>query len=314
MKHYAFSIGLFLAYIIGMTAFMVWQGIGLAPDRYAFVLLLGSLLVKKTRSFILDWLPFLLILISYDFLRGFADNLSQRVHFQELIDAELAIFGYLPTAKLQQLLYNPQNHQWYDYLSTVIYFLHFALPLTFGFILWVINKSYFRQFITGILLLSYAAWITYMAYPAAPPWLAQKQGYISGVQKVMDTTSRTFPTKIDLPTIYHRFNPNPVAAIPSLHAAYPLLVLLYALRFFKLKGLLFLPYVPAVWFSIVYLGEHYVIDVIIGALYAVIFYVLAKEILHHVKFRKIIIRFLGLDKVSRNIKAFVLNKVYSDQS
>lgn len=86
MRHRIFNISLFVIYIVGMTALMIWQGVGIAPDRYAFVLLLASLLVKRTRSFILDWIPFLFILISYDFLRGFADNLGQRVNFLELIE------------------------------------------------------------------------------------------------------------------------------------------------------------------------------------------------------------------------------------
>jgi hypothetical protein len=284
-QHRVLNFGLFAFYIIAMTALMIWQGVGLAPDRYAFVLLLGSLLVRRTRSFLLDWMPFLFILLSYDFLRGFADNLGSRVHLQELIDYERMLFGGIPTADLQAALYNPNNLQWYDYMATVFYFLHFALPLGFGFLLWIYNRSYFRQFTTGILLLSYAAWMTYIAYPAVPPWMAARDGHLDGVVKIMDRSSRAFPTKIDLPTVYYRFNPNPVAAIPSLHAAYPLLVLLFALRFFKKRALFFVPYVLAVWFSIVYLGEHYVIDVVLGALYAIIFYVLAKEVLHTVKFQ-----------------------------
>lgn len=233
------------------------------------MLLLASLLVKKTRAFILDWLPFLFILLSYDFLRGFADNLGQRVNYLELIRAEKAIFGIIPTIQLQNLFWTG-SAGFLDYLSTIFYFLHFALPLSFGFLLWLYNRSYFKQFVTGLLLLSYGAWVTFIIYPAAPPWMALPQ-----VHKIIDVTLQAFPDKWDLPSIYHNFNPNQVAAMPSLHAAYPLLVLLFALSFFKLKGLIFLPYVLATWFSLVYLGEHYVVDVIGGAIYAIIFFFVA---------------------------------------
>lgn len=281
MKHRIFNISLFVVYISGMTALMIWQGVGIAPDRYAFVLLLASLLVKRTRSFILDWTPFLFILLSYDFLRGLADNLGQRVHFLELIDWEGRLFGQIPTITLQSFFYNPAKTSWLDYLATVFYFLHFALPLSFGFILWMTNKSYFRHFVTGILLLSYAAWITFILYPSAPPWLASDQGYLPKVYRILDTTLSAFPDKWDLPTIYHQFNPNPVAAIPSLHAAYPLLVLLFAFRFFGSQALPFLFYLIGVWISIVYLGEHYVIDIIIGAIYAIVFYTITLRV--HIK-------------------------------
>lgn len=162
-----------------------------------------------------------------------------------------------------------------DYFATMFYFLHFALPLSFGFILWLYNRGYFRQFVTGILLLSYAAWGTFLIYPAAPPWMAAEQEYLPGVQKILDVTLRAFPDKWNLPSVYHNFNPNLVAAMPSLHGAYPLLILLFALRFFKLKALFFLPYVLLTWFSLVYLGEHYVIDILAGVLYALVFYFVA---------------------------------------
>ena len=272
MKHRVFNISLFVVYIVAITALMIWQGIGIDPSRYVFVLLLASLFVKKTRVFILDWLPFLFILLSYDFLRGFADNLGQRVDFLGLIEAEERIFGMIPTIELQKLFFSLSSASFLDYLATIFYFLHFALPLAFGFMLWLYNRSYFKQFVTGILLLSYMGWITFLIYPAAPPWLASNEGYIPKVHKIIDSTLTAFPDRWDLPSIYHNFNPNPVAAMPSLHGAYPLLVLLFAIKFFKNKALPFVPYCLGVWFSLVYLGEHYVVDILAGAIYALIFY------------------------------------------
>ena len=167
-----------------MTALMIWQGVGIAPDRYAFVLLFASLLVKKTRSFILDWIPFLFILISYDFLRGFADNLGQRVNFLGLIELEQKFFWEIPTITLQNLFYKEGSLSWLDFLSALFYFLHFALPLAFGYLLWLINRGYFKQFVTAILLLSYSAWFTFLIYPAAPPWMAGNEGYLPKVYKI----------------------------------------------------------------------------------------------------------------------------------
>lgn len=258
-----------------MTAVMIWQGIGIDPSRYAFVLLLASLLVKRTKSFILDWSPFLFILLSYDFLRGFADNLGLRVNYLDLINLEPKIGGEIPTIFLQKLLYNPLQFSFLDFLSTIFYFLHFALPLSFGFILWLINRGYFRHFVTGILLLSYTAWVTFLIYPAAPPWLAYSDGYLPKVYRILDTTLGVFPDRWNLPSIYHSFNPNPVAAMPSLHAGYPVLIFLFALKFFQKKALLFGLYVLGVFFTLVYLGEHYVIDLIGGTIYAAVCYFIA---------------------------------------
>ncbi len=311
-KHRLFNFAVFIIYIVGMTALMIWQGIGIAPDRYAFVLLLAALLVKKTRAFLLDWIPFLFILISYDFLRGFADNLDGRVHFIEPINWDKFLFlGKLPTVYLQNLFYHPSNLQFYDYLATMFYFLHFALPLAFGFLIWMNNRTRFREFVTSILILSYSAWITYIVFPSAPPWMAGEQGYIQGVSKILDKTLQAFPEKLSLPTIYHNFNPNPVAAIPSLHAAYPFLILILCVSYFGKKGLYFIPYVLGVWISIVYLGEHYVSDILIGAVYAAFSYILAIKLLHNVKFRNALVENLPLEafrKRSRKLILFIERK------
>lgn len=271
-KLHGLNIGFFIAYILGITALMVWQGIGITPDRYTFVLVLPILFIHKTRKFLMDWTPFVFILISYDFFRGIAGNINPNVHFLEPAALEKNIFGQLPTITLQNIFYTQGKIHWYDFLAAILYFLHFALPLAFAFILWLKNRNYFKQFVASLILLSYAAFATYVIYPAAPPWFSEKSGYISGVTKILDNTLQYFPQKLDLPTIYHSLNPNLVAAIPSLHAAYPLLVFLYALKFFKNKAFYFLPYVLTVWVSIIYLGEHYAIDIIIGAIYAIIFY------------------------------------------
>ncbi|MCL5784955.1 MAG: phosphatase PAP2 family protein [Patescibacteria group bacterium] len=292
MKHRLFTFSLFFTYITVMTILMISQGQGFAPARYILVLLLGSLLVKRARNFVLDWSPFLFILISYDFLRVFVKSLILDVsYFQIPLDQKF--FGFIPTVTLQQRFFNPESPSWYDFLGTLLYFLHFALPVCFAFLLWTDNKKHFREFVTGISLLSYAAWITYMIFPTAPPWMAAENGYLPGVHKVMSTTLGVFAHKIDLATVYQNLNPNPIAAFPSMHASYPFLVFLFAWRFFKTKALLFFPYVLAVWLAVIYMGEHYFVDVVSGITYTLFFYLLSTEVLHRINWQKLQKKILG---------------------
>lgn len=278
MSRYLYLI-IFIVYIVVMTAVMIWQGVGIAPDRYAMILLVGSLLIKRTRQFLMDWIPFLFILIAYDFLRGFSDNLNSRVHISELVEWEKALLGFIPTQWLQEKFFHLGSLQWYDYLATIFYFLHFALPLSFGYLLWLKSRVSFRQFVLVLLLMSYGAWVSFLAYPAAPPWYAHNLGFLPEITKILDQTLGSFPEKIALPTIYHQLNPNQVAAIPSMHAGYPTLVLLFSLSFWGWRALVFLPYVLAVFLSTIYLGEHYAIDLIFGMIYAVGFFFLGKLVL-----------------------------------
>lgn len=270
MVYHKVNIGFFILYMVLMTTLMIYSGVGITPDRYALVLILGSLFIHKTRRFLIDFLPFLFILISYDFLRSLAPFLNPRVHYQEMIDFDKILFGTNPTIFLQNNFYTQGKISWIDYFSIMFYFLHFALPLAFGFILWIKKRDFFKKFSTAILILSYSAFFTFVLFPAAPPWLAERKGYLPGVVKIVDVILKSFPDKLHLPSIYHNFNPNQVAAMPSLHAAYPLLILFLGVKFFGKKWWWFTFYVLGCWFSLVYLGEHYVADIALGVIYTII--------------------------------------------
>lgn len=287
MTYHKVNIVFFVLYMVLMTAVMIWQGIGITPDRYALVLILGSLFVGKTRKFLIDWLPFLFILISYDFLRSLAPTLNPRVHYLEMIDFDKWMFGTNPTIFLQNTFYHSGQINWIDLMAIFFYFLHFALPLGFAFILWLKNRLYFKRFSNALLILSYGAFITFVIFPAAPPWLAAREGYLPGVIKIVDVILNLFPEKLDLPTIYANFNPNSVAAVPSLHGAYPLLVLFFAVKFFGKIGLFFIPFLLGTWFSLIYLGEHYAVDIILGIIYTVIVYYLTLLLSKHRWFNQV---------------------------
>ncbi len=82
-------------------------------------------------------------------------------------------------------------------------------------------------------------------------------------------------------SLYFIATPLTIGILAATHGIYPKFTFIIAsapsfcafcLSFFKWKGLLFLPYVLGVWISLVYLGEHYVVDVLAGALYATLFF------------------------------------------
>lgn len=272
------ATGIFVAYMGIATVVMLVQGIEILPDRWVALLLIGTLAVGRARRFLMDWLPFLFLLVSYDYLRGFADDVDPRVHVLDQIHADTALFGVVPSAGLQALFLGP-TPRWYDVAATAVYFVHFVLPLGFATIVWLRRRSEFGQFVASLTLLSYAAWVTYVLYPAAPPWLASHWGAVDGVTRVLDRMLLYMPVRFDLPTVYHALDANAVAAIPSLHAAYPMLVLLFAIRVFGRRGLVLLPYVLAAWVAAVYLGEHYVVDLLVGGAYAAVAFVIAPRVL-----------------------------------
>ncbi|HYW22635.1 MAG TPA: phosphatase PAP2 family protein [Terriglobales bacterium] len=268
------AFGLYMALT---TALLIGLGVPLPPDRYFLVLLVPVLFIRRARAFVLDWSPFLLLLFSYEFLRGLAGRVGQ-VHYLLALRFDERVFGTAPTVWLQQHFAHSTPAP-YDYVAAVLYLLHFVAPLTFAFTLWMRSREEFARFTSSFLVLSYAALATFVVFPAAPPWLASRHGYLPDVHEQVGVVLSAFPSHFDLPTVYQLFDPNQVAAIPSLHAAYPLLLVLFACRFFGARALLLAPYVLGVWVAVVYMGEHYIFDVAVGAVYSVAAFVMTDHVL-----------------------------------
>lgn len=273
-RHHKTTLILPIGYFLIISVFLIWHGAFFSPDLFFVVALFAALILGRSKQFIRDWSVPVILLLSYDYLRGLAPKLTESVNIYPMIYFDKTIFGELPTNSLQSIFYSSGSVHWYDYLGTVLYMSHFIVPMLIGFIFWIKDKEYFRNYFLALLILSYGAFITYIIFPAMPPWMASQQGLIPEVTKIMDKVFVSFAEPLNLPSVYRIVSANMVAAVPSLHAAYPLLTLLFLVKKFKLKGLLFLPYVFGIWFSIVYFGEHYVFDIAIGVLYAVLSYVL----------------------------------------
>ena len=276
-KYHKTTIFLPVAYFVIVSGFLIWHGTWFSPDHFFVVAILVALILGRSKEFIRDWSVPVMLLLSYDYLRGLVPKLTQEVNIYPMINFDKAIFGSLPTNSLQGLLYSQGAVRWYDYLGTILYMSHFITPMVIGFIFWVKDRSLFRSYFLALLLLSYSGFVTYFIFPAMPPWMAAQQGIIPEVSKVMDQVFASFARPLDLPSVYKMVSPNLVAAVPSLHAAYPLLTFFFIARKYKAWSLLVLTYVFAIWFSIVYFGEHYVFDIVIGALYAVIIFSLVAK-------------------------------------
>jgi len=281
-SHGTLVVVIFLAYMAIAAGLYVWRGASFTPDRWLVLLLLGALVMGRAMAFLRDWIPVVLLIAGYEMMRKLAWQLVEQqdryVHVRELIDADRAIFGgQLPTLWLQGRLYTPGQVHWYDYVAMLFYALHFVFPLAFAFLLWLTHKERFWQFTLAFLVMTYAAFAFFLWYPAGPPWFAEQYGYLSGVQwpfgQAFEAMVPQQYDNFDTFKIWDNVSGNPVAAMPSLHASFPWLVLLFAVKFYGRRGLLFLPYSPILWFSIVYLGHHWVVDVLAGVAWATVSFV-----------------------------------------
>ncbi len=230
------------------------------------------LLIRRGRKFFWDWSPPLFLILGYDYLRGLVPHLTDRVNIWPMIQFDQFFFGTLPTITLQHWLFIDGIIHWYDYYLVILYFLHFVIPMIIALLFWFTGKTLFKQYMAGMVVLSYMAFFTYWAFPAMPPWMASQQGFIPMIAKIMEQTLAHFAHPISLPTVYKFFGANLIAAVPSLHAGYPFITWLFIRKKWKKFSWVFFIYVLSIWFGIVYLGEHYVFDIVIAVVYCLIAY------------------------------------------
>ena len=237
--------------------------LSVSPERLLLLMLIAALVLGRARLFLADWVPFLVLFLSYEYLRGLGGKFGMPIHDVTSLERVLA-FGQVPSLVLQQAFYHAGSVSWYDIGATMFYFLHFAFPLILGYLFWIIDRRTFLRFSRALIGMAFAAFIFYLFVPVAPPWKA-----VPGVVKIID---HTLPSFTDLPgvpvpaTVYHWLTPNAYAAMPSLHAADALIVgvsMALACRHWWSKTI-WLLWPAWVWFAVMATGNHFWLDCMAG--------------------------------------------------
>ncbi|MGH7741610.1 MAG: phosphatase PAP2 family protein [Candidatus Eiseniibacteriota bacterium] len=211
------------------------------------------------------------VLFAYDAIHNQLGALLPRAHTLTQIRVDEALFGTpLPAVAMQRALYSQANPHWWDFAALAVYSTHFIVVTLIALVLWTRSRARYLRFMTWFVGLTTLGFITYVLYPAVPPWLASQRGDLAHTHRVV----RELWDHLGCHTIASMFSGanvrvNDVAAIPSLHAAYPVMI---AMCFWRRSGpavravLMFYP--PAMAVALVYTGEHFVFDIILGWLYA----------------------------------------------
>jgi membrane-associated phospholipid phosphatase len=225
-----------------------------------------------------DFLPVIAFLYAYDLLRGAADGLFAHVYELPQLRVDEWLFGGIaPTVRLQRALWTPGHPHVWDYFGFIVYLTYFIVPVTVAAVLWRKAPRAFHRYVSLWIGLSFAALATYALYPASPPWLASRHGLLPHVVRITPYMSRHMG--VDLTRVMgSQAFVNKVAAVPSLHAATALLIgLFFWSRTTRWRWVLVL-YPLAMAASLVYLGEHYVSDVLLGWVYAVVVFVVGNRL------------------------------------
>jgi membrane-associated phospholipid phosphatase len=276
------SWAVFRPYALGLyvIALLLWTAAYGIPVQRELVILwtCGALACasigrppREMVQLVLDWLPIVAVLWVYDLTRGAADSFGVGTHFHTMIDFDTFVFGgETPTEWLQERLSDPDVVHWWDVLFTFVYTSYFLVPFVLAGYLWARDRPAFKRFTRRLVTLSLAALATYIAFPAAPPWMAGEMGLIDEVHR---TTGKGWEViSVGTASLFSKGqgSSNLVAAVPSLHTAIVTLVALFLwnrVRRRRLRPLLLL-YPLLMALTLMATGEHYFFDVALGWVYA----------------------------------------------
>jgi membrane-associated phospholipid phosphatase len=257
-----------------------WFVVGLIPAQILMVVLFNLLFFihPLTRKLALTLLPFVLFEMSYDWMRLFPNYRVNAVDIQDIYEAEKALFGISTEAGtlIPCEYFNIRHHAAADLLSGLFYLCWVPGPIALAVWLFFMGeRQYALRFTWAFLFVNIVGFMGYYLHPTAPPWYAINYGFEPDFNTPGNVAGLArFDELIGIPVFSSIYvnNSNIFAAVPSLHAAYMLVATIYAGMSRQPKWLITTCAIITIgiWWTAVYSNHHYVIDVLLGILTAVI--------------------------------------------
>jgi membrane-associated phospholipid phosphatase len=225
---------------------------------------------SRARVAVVCMLQMYVYLAAYKMPNDDAVALEQRVHIDYPLRLDRLLgLGELPTVRLQRALHPDGYFRGYEKVLVWAHWIWFATPHATLAYLAICDRPRF----TRGAVLTYAVFdlgvVSYWVAPTAPPWYAAQRLSEGGgaqspaVRRLMVEYGESFWRNGWAP-LYSVLGGNPLAAMPSLHFATSAMAALLLAESGPLAGAVGASYAGVLGFSLVYLGEHYVVDLLGG--------------------------------------------------
>jgi membrane-associated phospholipid phosphatase len=201
----------------------------------------------------------------YDMPDDDPDWIARRLKIQYPITCDRLLgLGEIPTIRLQRRLGRPGEVRLHDTLLSVLHWSWFFVP--HGSVAYVLKKRPEKYEKAAAMMAATfdAGVIVYWLVPTAPPWWAGQQGYLPPVRRIMVEAGTEFWGEL-WQRLYDSLGRNPFAAMPSLHFGTSVMAAHVLGEVGRTEAALGWAYAIALGFALVYLGEHYVTDLVAGA-------------------------------------------------
>ncbi len=208
-------------------------------------------------------------LAAYEMPNDDPGALERRVRVDYPVRVDSAIGrGVIPTVRLQRALGRPGELRAVEKALIWTHWLWFAFPHASAFYVLCRDEKGFPRAAAEIYATFDVGLLGYWFLPTAPPWYAAKVGKLDAaggaeMRRMMVEYGERFWTD-RWPRLYGSLAGNPLAAMPSLHFATSVSAARVLARQGRLQGVVGWSYTAALGIALVYLGEHYVVDLLAG--------------------------------------------------
>lgn len=251
----------------------VWFGIALVGITVAFWL--PELRIARARRW---WFVYVAGIFVYTLLRSIADEYGLPTQTEYPIAFDKALFfGADPVTSLQERLFSPGRISLLDILTVQVHWSFFLAPHITAVAIFIWRRPLFPRYTVLVVGTMYAGLLLFFLVPTAPPWLAAQTGHLSEGFRIMDFVGG----KMDSET-YRSFHnslaePNSVAAMPSIHQGVTFAMYLWAKDHARRLAWPLLIYSAVMAFSLIYLAEHYALDILAGMTIAWLCHIAARR-------------------------------------
>lgn len=193
------------------------------------------------------------------------EGLRRRLRIGYPIAADRVLgLGELPSVRLQRALSRPGRVRSVDRALAAVHWAWFFEP--HACLAWILvrRNDDFARAARQLAAVYDIGCLVYFVVPTAPPWWAAENGYADAdVRRVMVEVGEDVWGDV-WPWLYETLGGNPWAAMPSLHFATSLMAAILLAESAPAAGVAGGAYAAALAVALVYLGEHYAIDLIAG--------------------------------------------------
>jgi membrane-associated phospholipid phosphatase len=196
-----------------------------------------------------------------------------RIDYPVRIDEALGA-GRIPTVRLQRALHRDGEFQWWEKVLSWSHWVWFAVPHSTAAYVLLRHPAQFPRAAARIYGTFDLGAVIYWAVPTAPPWFAAEAGRIRGAEDpgAQDPPLRRIMREYGeevlgerWPQAYEALGGNPLAAMPSLHFGTSVAAARVLRETGPIVGTIAWAYAATLGFALIYLGEHYVTDLVAGA-------------------------------------------------